>query len=119
MNLKLKKRIADTLVEVIIAMAAFGIIMSGTFDFMANQTLAMVKMRERDDVDFWAQLLISRAGSTDVYVRNMMTSEDIKIITPTGISSIKTDYQTLHNELANSDTLVIQKGSTKLTYKLK
>ena len=37
----MKKRTAETLMEVVIAMTLFGIIMSGVFDFMANQAKAL------------------------------------------------------------------------------
>ncbi len=111
--MKLKKRIADTLVEVIIAMAAFGIIMSGTFDFMANQTLAMVKMRERDDVDFWAQKWINSGDvnfkGTDIRQYDSSIKEIISItLTPESSSNFE-----------DVEKITITKGSTTLIYNLK
>ena len=114
MNLKLKKRIADTLVEVIIAMAAFGIIMSGTFDFMANQTLAMVKMRERDDIDFWAQKWLNT--SYDVFTKNSSTIESEKVTIKVYKDAEGTQDA---NSSADAQLLTISKGSTILKYKLK
>ena len=42
----MKRRAAETLMEVIVAMALFGIIMSGIFEFMANQAQAITRREE-------------------------------------------------------------------------
>ena len=42
----MKRRAAETLMEVVIAMTLFGIIMSGVFEFMANQTQAISRRHE-------------------------------------------------------------------------
>lgn len=117
----MKKRTADTLVEVIIAMAAFGIIMQGTFDFMANQTLAMVKMRERDDIDFWAQKWINTSFDLEkddwgddkkqkTYNSITITKEQVTISADDGNS--------LATKPSKVTKLVINKGSTTITYSL-
>lgn len=155
------KRRADTLVEVIIAMSAFAIIMGGTFDFMANQSKAMVKMRERDDINFWAQKWLNisydvagfgattktlykvisldedgNIRSKDENGTNIKISEDLNV---PGASDITIDKENVsikaykHSPYASwSNTawslatkpeeverLVISKGSTTLTFKLK
>lgn len=43
----MRKRKAETLMEIVVAMTLFGIIMSGVFDFMANQTQAMSRQHDR------------------------------------------------------------------------
>ena len=110
------KRRADTLVEVIIAMMVFGIIMSGTFDFIANQTIAMVKMRERDDIDFWAQKWLNTSYDvfTSTNIPNTIESEKVKINVYKDASGT-----TQANSSADAKLLVISKGSTTIKYTLK
>ena len=55
----MNKRKAETLIEIVIAMGLFGVIMSGLFDFMANQTLALTRMKEREELMVYAQKYIS------------------------------------------------------------
>ena len=42
----MKRRAAETLMEIVVAMTLFGIIMSGVFEFMANQAQAISKRHE-------------------------------------------------------------------------
>ena len=62
-----KRRTAETLVEIVTAMTLFGVIMSGLFDFMANQTINLAHVRQREKIMYYAQKWMSyegRAGGT-------------------------------------------------------
>lgn len=87
------KRKADTLVEIIIAMLVFGIIMSGTFDFMSNQTMALVRMRERDDIMYQVQRYIN-------YGTEYTEADNVKIESQDNI-------------------ITASKGSTTMTFRLR
>ena len=56
---KLKRRTAETLIEIVTAMTVFGVISYGIFDFMANQTLHLARIRDRENMLYAAQKLIS------------------------------------------------------------
>ena len=51
----MKKRAAETLIEVITAMAIFGVVFSGISDFMVNQTLAIARAKDREKIMYYAQ----------------------------------------------------------------
>ena len=53
------KRKAETLIEIVIAMTVFGIMSAGIFDFMANQTLHLARVRNRENMLYAARRLIS------------------------------------------------------------
>ena len=53
------KRKAETLIEIITAMTVFGVISYGIFDFMANQTLHLARIRDRENMLYAARRLIS------------------------------------------------------------
>ena len=61
----MKTRKAETLIEVVTAMTLFGIIMSGLFDFMANQTLNLAYLKDRQTIMYYAQKWIA---SNDVSI---------------------------------------------------
>ena len=56
---KLKRRVAETLMEVLTAMAVFAIIIEGFSDFMANQTIALARAKDREKIMYYAQRWIS------------------------------------------------------------
>ena len=55
----LKKRTAETLMEVLTAMSVFAIIIAGFSDFMANQTIALARAKDREKIMYYAQRWIS------------------------------------------------------------
>mgnify|MGYP002626917266 CR=1 FL=1 len=61
----MKKLKAETLIEIVTAMAVFGVISAGLFDFMANQILHLARVRDRENMLYAAQKLIS-CSSFDV-----------------------------------------------------
>ncbi len=63
----MKKRAAETLIEIIVAMTVFGVISYGVFDFMANQTLHLARINNRENMLYAAQKLIA-CSSCDVNV---------------------------------------------------
>ena len=52
----MKQRKAETLVEVVIAFAAFGVLLGGVTDFMANQLQFIARTKHRDELMYYAQL---------------------------------------------------------------
>ena len=56
---KMKRRTAETLMEVLTAIAIFGIIIEGFSDFMANQTIALARTKDREKIMYYAQRWIS------------------------------------------------------------
>ena len=56
---KMKRRTAETLMEVLTAMTVFGIIIAGFSDFMANQTIALARAKDREKIMYYAQRWIS------------------------------------------------------------
>ena len=52
------KRAGETLIEVIMAMTIFGVIFAGISDFMANQTLALARAKDREKMMYYAQRYI-------------------------------------------------------------
>ena len=55
----MKRRKAETLAESIMSLAAFGVIMAGVCDFMSNQTNFIARTRQRDELMYKAQELVS------------------------------------------------------------
>ena len=55
----MKRRKAETLMEVLTAMTVFGIIMIGFSDFMAEQTTALARTKNMDKVMYYAQKWIN------------------------------------------------------------
>ena len=53
-GLILKKRKAETLIEIITAMAVFGVMLGGICDFMSNQTANVAYIMKRDDMMYYA-----------------------------------------------------------------
>lgn len=94
------KRKAETLIEIITAMTVFGVISAGLFDFIANQTLHLARIRDRENMLFAAQKLIS-CSSVDVDVTAF------KPVADTGV-----DY-TLHNKV-----LTLKKGDATMTFNI-
>lgn len=56
---KLKRRAGETLMEVLTAMAVFGIIIGGISDFVANQTIALARAKGRERIMYYTQRWIS------------------------------------------------------------
>ncbi len=71
---KMKRRAAETLMEVLTAMAVFAIIIGGFSDFMANQTIALARAKDREKIMYYAQKWISSGDYT-------ITSADNRRIT--------------------------------------
>ncbi|MBQ9432790.1 MAG: hypothetical protein IJU26_01075 [Synergistaceae bacterium] len=100
---KLKRRTAETLIEIITAMTVFGVISYGIFDFMANQTLHLARIRDRENMLYAAQKLIS-CSSCDVNV------DKFTLIPDTGVeyTYIKTSkVLTLRNSSGTTMTFTI------------
>ncbi len=57
----MKKRKAETLVEVIIAFAAFGVLLGGVTDFMSTHLKFIAWTKQRDETMFNEQWLTARA----------------------------------------------------------
>ena len=53
------KRRGETLTEFLIAAAVFGVITTGIFEFIANQTENLADLRIKDDLMFYAQKYIN------------------------------------------------------------
>ncbi len=88
------KRKAETLVEIITAMAIFGVMLGGICDFMSNQTANVAYIMKRDDMMFAVQ-----------EYQNRNLSEDVNI---NGVSVDKT-----------SNTITAKKGNNTMTFHLK
>ena len=97
----MKKRTAETLIEIVTAMTVFGVISAGIFDFMGNQTLHLARIRDRENMLYAAQKLIS-CSSFDVVEEN-----EPKPIADTGMQ------YTLEG-----NTLKLIKGSTTMSFKV-
>ena len=61
----MKKRTAETLMEVVVAMTLFGIIMSGVFDFMANQAQAISRRNEHNKLMYHVQKYVNSGRWVD------------------------------------------------------
>ena len=59
------KRAGETLIEVITAMAIFGVVFAGISDFMANQTLALARNKKQADMMYYAQRYVISGDYTD------------------------------------------------------
>ena len=51
----MKKRAAETLIEIITAMTVFGVIMGGISDFIANQSIAVARRKDIEKITYYAQ----------------------------------------------------------------
>ena len=92
------KRKAETLVEIITAMAIFGVMLGGICDFMSNQTANVAYIMKRDDMMFAVQEYQNRNLSEEV-------NEEVNI---NGVSVDKTGY-----------TITAKKGNDTMTFNLK
>ena len=54
-ELKFMKRKAETLIEVVVAMAVFGVMMSGLSEFIAEQTRNVARLIDKDALLYMAQ----------------------------------------------------------------
>jgi prepilin-type N-terminal cleavage/methylation domain-containing protein len=61
----MKKRAAETLMEVVVAMTLFGIIMSGVFDFMANQAQTVSRNHDRNKLMYHVQRYVNMGKWAD------------------------------------------------------
>ena len=98
----MKKRKAETLIEIITAMSVFGVISYGIFDFMANQTLHLARVRNRENMLYAAQKLIS-CSSCDVNV------DKFTLIPDTGVE---------HTYIKTTKVLTLKKGDATMTFKI-
>ena len=73
-GLILIKRKAETLIEIITAMAVFGVMLGGICDFLSNQTLNVAYIMKRDDIMYGAQWLIN--NNVNVKLKNNNVSAD-------------------------------------------
>ena len=96
------KRKAETLIEIITAMTVFGVISAGLFDFIANQTLHLARIRDRENMLFAAQKLIS-CSSVDVNV------DTFTLIPDTGVE---------YTYIKNSKVLTLKKGDATMTFNI-
>ena len=98
----MKKRKAETLIEIITAMSVFGVISYGIFDFMANQTLHLARVRNRENMLYAAQKLIS-CSSCDVNV------DKFTLIPDTGVE---------YTYIKTTKVLTLKKGDATMTFKI-
>ena len=89
------KRAGETLIEVITAMAIFGVVFAGISDFMANQTLALAHAKDREKILYYAQKWVN--------------SNDITIEDADG-GNITFSY--------TDDVLTVSKGNISMAFKL-
>ena len=55
----MRKRKAETLIEVLVAMTVFGVIFDGLSQFMANQTLALAHAKDTEKLMYYAQVWVN------------------------------------------------------------
>lgn len=71
-------RKAETLIEILVAMGIFVTVMAGVFDFMANQTVALARNREREKIMYHVQKFIVSGDFSQGHSESWGTSFDIK-----------------------------------------
>ena len=70
-------RKAETLIEILVAMGIFVTVMAGVFEFMANQTIALARNREREKIMYHAQKFIISGDFSQEHSESWGTSFDI------------------------------------------
>mgnify|MGYP002625460799 CR=1 FL=1 len=98
----MKKRAAETLIEIITAMMIFGIIMGGFYrmgggisDFIANQSIAVARRKDREKIIYYAQ--------------RWLASGDVRITEADG-GKIKFSFA--------DNVLTVAKGKTSMVFNL-
>ena len=92
----MKRRAAETLMEVLTAMTVFGIIMIGFSDFMAEQTTALARTKNMDKVMYYAQKWISSGDERITTAENDNVAFEVK-----------------------NDFLIVTRGDTVMNFHLK
>ena len=92
----MKRRKAETLMEVLTAMTVFGIIMIGFSDFMAEQTTALARTKNMDKVMYYAQKWISSGDERITTAENDNVAFEVK-----------------------NDFLIVTRGDTVMNFHLK
>lgn len=91
----MKKRAAETLIEIITGMMIFGVIMGGISDFIANQSIALARIKDREKITYYAQ--------------RWLASGDVRITEADG-GKIKFSFA--------NNTLTVERGKTSMEFKL-
>ena len=78
-----KKSKGETLAEVVTALAAFGVLLSGLMDFMSTQLQFIARTKHRDELMFKAQILsnynvFEKLGNDDIKAENFGSDSDIE-----------------------------------------
>ena len=102
-GLNLKKRKAETLIEVVVAMAVFGVIMSGITDFMAEQTKNVARIIDKDAILYNAPKILE-----EYYRDNTKTS---------GTTDDGTDFKFLSINSSTPNTIQLTKGENTIEIK--
>lgn len=93
-----KSRKGETLVEFLMALTVFIILMGGVFEFMADHTLLMLRMKTRDELAYYARQWLTTSNRHE-------QSGDIQ----SGDIKFKTD----------GDKLTVSKGKYSFVIKIK
>lgn len=91
----MKKRAAETLIEIITGMMIFGVIMGGISDFIANQSIALTRIKDREKITYYAQ--------------RWLASGDVRITEADG-GKIKFLFE--------DNVLTVAKGKTSMVFNL-
>ena len=97
----MKKRKAETLAEFLMAALVFGIVMAGTFEFIAYHTKTIANISARDEIMQQAQ------WSMDYYYMTGILSED------------RAGLTFAFNDESKPKTLTVSKGSHTMTFAFK
>ncbi len=92
----MKKRKAETLIEIVVAGAVFLVMMGGICDFIAGQTLLVARAEERLKVKYYAQKWVNSGDTT---------------ITEADGGEVKFSYE--------DDMLTVTKGQVSVNFPLK
>lgn len=97
------KRKGETFTEFLVATTVFGMIMAGIFEFMANQTENLARIRDMDDLMYYAQRFEAISGDKTLQNNYTCTEGNIK-------------YKLTDN---NKNLIVTKNDNTSLTFTFK
>lgn len=72
-----KRRRAETLAEVLMGLFIFGLLMGGISDFIANQTIHVARIKQRDELLYWGQWYMNRLPPNNTDDNKSYASSDI------------------------------------------
>ena len=91
-ELKFMKRKAETLIEVVVAMAVFGVMMSGLSEFIAEQTRNVARLIDKDRFIYQQQKLVALGQ----WLIAQDAKENLENVTRDIIAGEKTTYPNLN-----------------------